>query len=89
VQHIFTAVVGAGVLALPQAVAWMGWVGGPLALIVFYVVSLMFSRLLSDVYEVCLHFDPDDMQAVFGFCFVWRICNFVFFLLILPLGHCF
>lgn len=27
-MHIFCAVVGAGVLALPQSVAWLGWVAG-------------------------------------------------------------
>ena len=50
--HTFCAVVGAGVLALPQAVAWLGWVAGPLCIISFYLVSLMSSKMLADVYEV-------------------------------------
>ena len=37
------AAAGAGVLALPRSLGWMGWVAGPLAIIAFYVVSLLCS----------------------------------------------
>ncbi|KAL4431937.1 hypothetical protein ABPG77_000204 [Micractinium sp. CCAP 211/92] len=52
VMHIFCAIVGAGVLALPSTVAWLGWVAGPIMLIVFYVISLISSNMLADVYCV-------------------------------------
>lgn len=34
---------GAGVLALPRSIAYLGWVAGPLMIIVFYLVSLLTS----------------------------------------------
>ncbi|KAL4431936.1 hypothetical protein ABPG77_000203 [Micractinium sp. CCAP 211/92] len=52
VMHIFCAVVGAGVLALPSTVAWMGWVAGPIMIVVFYVISLISSNMLAEVYCV-------------------------------------
>ncbi|RMZ56151.1 hypothetical protein APUTEX25_004575 [Auxenochlorella protothecoides] len=50
--HIFCGVVGAGVLALPRSVAYLGWIAGPLMIIVFYLISLLTSMLLADIYEV-------------------------------------
>ncbi len=52
VAHIFCAVVGAGVLGLPNSLAWLGWVAGPLCLILFFAVSLWSSILLSRLYCV-------------------------------------
>ena len=49
--HIGCAVVGAGILALPNSVAWLGWVAGPILIIAFYYVSLMSSKMLADCYE--------------------------------------
>jgi len=44
--------VGAGVLALPRTMAWLGWVAGPICIIAFYVIALISSRMLSMVYCV-------------------------------------
>ena len=52
VAHIFCAVVGAGVLGLPNSVAWLGWVAGPICLVVFFVLSLWSSHLLAQLYCV-------------------------------------
>ena len=52
VGHIFCAVVGAGVLGLPNSVAWLGWVAGPICLVVFFAVSLWSSHLLAQLYCV-------------------------------------
>lgn len=50
--HCFCAIVGAGVLALPHATAWLGWVAGPICIIMFYLISLLTSVMLADVFEV-------------------------------------
>lgn len=47
--HIMTAVIGAGVLALPYSVAWLGWVAGPLLLTVFYLLTWLHASLLAGV----------------------------------------
>lgn len=36
---------------LPNAVAWWGWIGGPLLLTLFFLVSLWTSLMLADVYR--------------------------------------
>jgi amino acid permease len=51
-MHVFCAVVGAGVLALPYSVSWLGWVAGPLLIVLFYGFSLLSSLLLAQLYEV-------------------------------------
>lgn len=52
VMHVFTAVVGAGVLNLPYAVSWLGWIAGPLLITAFFVFSLLSSVMLSQCFEV-------------------------------------
>ncbi|XP_043703587.1 amino acid permease 8-like [Telopea speciosissima] len=49
--HAITAVVGSGVLALPWSVAQMGWIFGPLALVIFAVITYYTALLLSDCYR--------------------------------------
>ncbi|KAK9832765.1 hypothetical protein WJX84_012215 [Apatococcus fuscideae] len=49
--HIITAVIGAGVLALPYSVANFGWGGGPPMILMFGAVSLYSSMLLADLYR--------------------------------------
>ena len=51
-MHIVCAVVGAGVLALPYSVSWLGWVAGPSLVLIFYLIALMSSHMLAAVYEV-------------------------------------
>ncbi|CAL1362823.1 unnamed protein product [Linum trigynum] len=53
--HIITAVIGSGVLSLAWAIAQLGWVAGPAALIVFSLITLFTSTLLADAYR---HPDP-------------------------------
>jgi amino acid permease len=43
---------GAGVLGLPASLAWLGWVGGLLALVFFFAVSLWAALMLTEVYMV-------------------------------------
>ncbi|KAK9865257.1 hypothetical protein WJX84_000890 [Apatococcus fuscideae] len=49
--HIITAVIGAGVLSLAYAVASIGWIGGPIMLIMFAVITLYCSWFLADCYR--------------------------------------
>lgn len=49
--HSVCAVVGAGVLGLPYAFSYLGWLGGLLSLTVLFCVSLYTSYLLSELHE--------------------------------------
>ncbi|EFN51991.1 hypothetical protein CHLNCDRAFT_37093 [Chlorella variabilis] len=51
-MHVLTAVIGAGVLALPYAVAMLGWVAGPLCIICFGALTQVCSVLLADCYII-------------------------------------
>lgn len=50
--HLITAIIGAGVLGLPHAVSWLGWVGGVVFLVVSFATTLWTSRMLTDCYHV-------------------------------------
>ncbi|XP_047325141.1 amino acid permease 3-like [Impatiens glandulifera] len=49
--HIITAVIGAGVLALAWAVAQLGWIVGPIMMIMFSFATYYTSTLLADCYR--------------------------------------
>ncbi|KAJ6405007.1 hypothetical protein OIU84_013061 [Salix udensis] len=49
--HIITAVIGSGVLSLAWAIAQLGWVVGPLVLVVFSFITFFTSTLLADSYR--------------------------------------
>ncbi|XP_061355633.1 amino acid permease 6-like [Gastrolobium bilobum] len=49
--HIVTAVIGSGVLSLAWSIAQLGWIAGPIILIIFSLVTLFTSFLLSDCYR--------------------------------------
>ncbi|XP_048425252.1 probable amino acid permease 7 isoform X3 [Pyrus x bretschneideri] len=51
IAHIITGVIGAGVLSLAWSVAQLGWVAGPLLMIVFASVTILSNNLLSDCYR--------------------------------------
>ncbi|CAN6177847.1 unnamed protein product [Urochloa humidicola] len=50
--HIITAVIGSGVLSLAWAMAQLGWVAGPVTLVLFAVITLYTCGLLADCYRV-------------------------------------
>ncbi|KAL2316610.1 hypothetical protein Fmac_030486 [Flemingia macrophylla] len=50
VAHIITGVIGAGVLSLAWSVAQLGWIAGPLIIILFAGTILVTSNLLTDCY---------------------------------------
>lgn len=49
--HIITAVIGSGVLSLAWAVAQLGWVAGPIVMLLFSLVTYYTSALLADCYR--------------------------------------
>ncbi|KAK7343537.1 hypothetical protein VNO77_12342 [Canavalia gladiata] len=49
--HIVTAVIGSGVLSLAWAVAQLGWIAGPIILMIFSFITLFTSILLTDCYR--------------------------------------
>ncbi|CAM0902155.1 unnamed protein product [Alopecurus aequalis] len=51
VAHIITGVIGAGVLALSWSVAQLGWVAGPIAMVLFAGVTYVSGVLLSHCYR--------------------------------------
>lgn len=53
--HVITAVIGSGVLSLAWSIAQMGWVIGPIVLLLFGVVTYFMSMMLADCYR---HPDP-------------------------------
>lgn len=50
--HIITAVIGSGVLSLAWAMAQLGWVAGPLSLLLFATITFYTCGLLADCYRV-------------------------------------
>ncbi|KAF3453248.1 hypothetical protein FNV43_RR03688 [Rhamnella rubrinervis] len=51
IAHIITGVIGAGVLSLSWSVAQLGWIAGPLIILVFAASTILSTRLLSDCYR--------------------------------------
>ncbi|XP_052209347.1 amino acid permease 6-like [Diospyros lotus] len=49
--HIITAVIGSGVLSLAWALAQLGWIAGPFALMTFSLITWFSSLLLADCYR--------------------------------------
>lgn len=51
VAHIITGVIGAGVLSVAWSVAQLGWIGGPICMILFAAVTLLSTFLICDLYR--------------------------------------
>ncbi|CAJ1960246.1 unnamed protein product [Sphenostylis stenocarpa] len=65
VAHIITAVIGSAVLSLAWSTSQLGWIGGPLALLCFAIITYISSSLLSDCYR-----NPDPLTGK-------RSCSFI------------
>ncbi|KAL1820866.1 hypothetical protein ACET3Z_015735 [Daucus carota] len=85
VAHIITAVIGSGVLSLAWSISQLGWIGGPLSIVSFGLMSLLSAFLLSECYRSP---DPDfgpsrngsymdAVKAILGNWSVW-LCNIFF-----------
>ncbi|XP_061337615.1 probable amino acid permease 7 [Gastrolobium bilobum] len=51
IAHIVTGVIGSGVLSLPWSIAQLGWLAGPLSILLIASTTLFSSLLLSDTYR--------------------------------------
>ncbi|XP_050246153.1 probable amino acid permease 7 isoform X2 [Quercus robur] len=51
IAYIITGVIGAGVLSLAWSVAQLGWIAGPLLMIVFAGITIISTNLLCDCYR--------------------------------------
>lgn len=51
VAHIITGVIGSGVLSLAWSMAQLGWIAGPLAMVIFASVTLFATFLLCDCHR--------------------------------------
>ncbi|KAG5550925.1 hypothetical protein RHGRI_009373 [Rhododendron griersonianum] len=51
IAHIITGVIGAGVLSLAWSTAQLGWVAGPLIMVVFAAITIVSANLLCDCYR--------------------------------------
>jgi len=51
VAHIVTGVIGSGVLSLPWSTAQLGWLAGPLSVILIASITLFSSFLLCNTYR--------------------------------------
>jgi amino acid permease len=49
--HVITAVIGSGVLSLAWAIAQLGWIAGPIVMILFAWVTYYTSILLCECYR--------------------------------------
>ncbi|KAL5548838.1 hypothetical protein UlMin_004069 [Ulmus minor] len=65
VAHIITAVIGAGVLSLAWSTSQLGWIGGPVSLLCFAVITYISSSLLSDCYR-----SPDPVTGKRNHCYM-------------------
>ncbi|KAJ4833535.1 putative amino acid permease 7 [Turnera subulata] len=69
VAHIITALIGSGVLSLAWSIAQLGWIAGPLAILLFATIILFSAFLLCDCYrspdpEHGPHRNPSYLEAV-------------------------
>ncbi|KAJ4725423.1 Amino acid permease [Melia azedarach] len=51
VAHIITGVIGSGVLSLAWSMAQLGWIAGPLAMLIFALITLLSTFLLCNFYR--------------------------------------
>eukprot|EP00253_Pinus_taeda_P023099 PITA_23099 len=51
VAHIITSLIGAGVLSLAWSVAQLGWIAGPVTMVVFALVTFYSTFLIADCYR--------------------------------------
>ncbi|CAA3027513.1 probable amino acid permease 7 isoform X1 [Olea europaea subsp. europaea] len=51
IAHIITGVIGSGVLSLAWSVAQLGWIAGPICMVMFGIITIISSNLLCNCYR--------------------------------------
>ncbi|KAL7593103.1 hypothetical protein Lser_V15G35528 [Lactuca serriola] len=72
VAHIITAVIGSGVLSLSWSVAQLGWVAGPLTLLLFALVTFLNASLLTNFHH---YSDPINGQTITNHSYLQAVQN--------------
>ncbi|KAJ4838125.1 hypothetical protein Tsubulata_045027 [Turnera subulata] len=68
IAHIIAAVIGSGVLSLAWSVAQLGWIGGPVSMLCFAVVTYISVALLSDCYR-----SPDPVTGKRNYTYIHAV----------------
>ncbi|MBA0752101.1 hypothetical protein Gogos_000970 [Gossypium gossypioides] len=64
VAHIITGVIGAGVLSLAWSTAQLGWIAGPISVLVFAAITLVSTYILCDCYMYPHpHYGPNRLRS--------------------------
>ncbi|KAH1032411.1 hypothetical protein J1N35_044585 [Gossypium stocksii] len=64
VAHIITGVIGAGVLSLAWSTAQLGWIAGPISVLVFAATTLVSTYILCDCYMYPHpHYGPSRLRS--------------------------
>nr|GEW05638.1 probable amino acid permease 7 [Tanacetum cinerariifolium] len=72
IAHIITAVIGSGVLSLSWSVAQLGWIAGPVALILFALVTYLNASLLTNFHH---SLDPHNGVTVINRSYLQAVQN--------------
>ncbi|GJV17728.1 probable amino acid permease 7 isoform X1 [Tanacetum coccineum] len=72
IAHIITAVIGSGVLSLSWSVAQLGWIAGPIALILFALVTYLNASLLTNFHHSA---DPHNGVTVINRSYLQAVQN--------------
>ena len=70
--HIITAVIGSGVLSLAWAIAQLGWIAGPIVMLLFAFISYYTSCLLTDCYR-----SNDSVNAKRNYTYMHAVRSFL------------
>lgn len=79
--HIVTAVIGSGVLSLAWATSTMGWIAGPIVLLLFSAITWYCAWLLADAYRhprdtgVRTYTYPGAVSTILGMCEAANTCS--------------
>nr|GEW40604.1 probable amino acid permease 7 isoform X1 [Tanacetum cinerariifolium] len=94
IAHIITAVIGSGVLSLSWSVAQLGWIAGPVSLVLFALVTYLNASLLTNFHH---YSDPRNgvtvinrsylqaVQNILGKSYA-RVCSFLVYFNLFKLG---
>ena len=72
IAYIITAVIGSGVLSLSWSVAQLGWIGGPVSLVLFALVTYLNASLLTNFHH---YSDPRNGVTVINHSYLQAVHN--------------